>query len=338
MRRIAVLVLVGWHVAVAQPAPPAPEPPPPPATTPWLDLSPSVALTNDPAPEPDHPVAAVATLAGFYAAFGAFGFDAWYRQHKPLADYKFGGDGWLGWHTYAGGADKFGHAWSTMALARMGTEILSDWGGYDRTRSMWLSTALSELLFFGVEVSDGFYFEFSWSDFTGDTVGALLALAFMMSPKLDEMFDFRVQYFPSSEYAHDLFTKGAPNRLNIDDDYNGQTYLLAYHLGSIPALREMKYGTLSRFVDLTFGFETRGYKPTPASGPLPAMDHHQNLMIGLSLNAQGVFDWLFEGGHHERARKVLHGFTEVFNVPYSSVTLPGLEWTRTPTSAPTNAE
>ncbi len=343
MRRTCciVLVIVGWQLsAVAQPAPPSSveQATSDPAPTTTIDLSPSVALTTDPAKEPDRPVAAVATLAGFYAAFSAFGFYAWYRQHKPLAEYKFGGDGWLGWHTYAGGADKFGHAWSTMALARMGTEILADWGGYDRTRSMWVSTALSELLFLGVEVSDGFYFEFSWSDLSGDTVGALMALAFMMSPKLDEMFDFRVQYFPSSEYWHDLTTKGAPNRLNIDDDYNGQTYLLAFHLSSIPALREMKYGTLSRFVDLTLGFDTRGYKPTPAAGPLPADEHHQNMFIGVSLNAQGVLDWLFEGGHHERARKVFHGFSEVFNIPYTSAAIPGLTWTRTPTTAPTDAE
>jgi hypothetical protein len=201
---------------------------------------------------------------------------------------------------------------------------------------MWLATGLSELVFLGVEVSDGFYFEFSWSDLSGDTVGALLALAFMMSPRFDEMFDFRVEYLPSSAYWHDLTTHGAPNRLNIDDDYDGQTYLFAYHLGSIHALRDMKYGTLARFVDLTFGFDSRGYKPTPPTGILPAADHHQNLFLGVSLNAQGVFDWLLEGGHHERTRKVLHGFSEVFNVPYTST--PIYEYTRTPTTAPTSAE
>ncbi len=324
-------------VAVAQPATTPADPPPPPAatSTPPVEPAPSSLVLPD-LPQPDHPVAAVSSLAGFYATFGAFGFYAWYRQHKPLADYKFGGDGWLGYRTYAAGADKFGHAWSTMALARMGTEILSDWGGYDRTNSMWLSTGLSELLFLGVEISDGFYFEFSWSDFTGDTVGALLALAFMLSPRFDEMFDFRVQYLPSSEYIHDLTTRGAPNRLNFDDDYNGQTYLLAYHLGSIHALRDMQYGTLARFVDLTLGFDSRGYKPTPLTGELPAADHHQNWFIGVSLNAQGVLDWLLEGGRNERARKVLHGISEVFNVPYTSA--PIYTYVRTPSTVPISTE
>jgi hypothetical protein len=52
-------------------------------------------------------------------------------------------------------------------------------------------------------------------------------------------------------------------QLNIAADYSGETYLLAYHLGSIHALRQQPViGTLSRFVDLTAGFDSRGYAPT----------------------------------------------------------------------------
>jgi hypothetical protein len=303
-----------------------------PPPSPWIDLAPANVLTkvaNKPPKTDDHPIAAVSTVAGFYAAFGAFGFIAWYQHHKPLAQYKFGGDGWLGLDTYAAGADKMGHAWSTMALARMGTEVLSDWGGYDRTHAAIVSTSLSELLFLGIEVSDGFYYEFSLSDFAGDTAGALLAIAFEAWPRFDDMFDFRVQYWPSPEYIHNLTTPGRPDRLNIDDDYNGQTYLFAYHLGSIPQLPRW-----SRYVDLTLGFETRGYKPTPASGVLPPDQHHQNLFVGVSLNAQGVFDALL--GNHDRPRKVLHGVFEVFNLPYTSAAL--ATWSRTPTTMPTSME
>ena len=145
-------------------------------------------------------------------------------------------------------------------------------------------------------------------------------------PVLDEMFDFRVQYLPSNEYKHDLTTPGAPGRLNIDDDYNGQTYLLAFHLGSIHALRDMKYGTLSRFVDLTLGFDTRNYKPAPD----PELDAvpRQERFIGLSLNAQGMFDYLL-GEKHTTARKITHGLFEVFNLPFTS--LPIVEHDHSPT-------
>ncbi len=345
MKVVLGLLLVVQLVrpATAQPAEPEPaaaEPaaPAPAAPSPWIDLSPSKILAPiaEQPEKTDHKTAASVTLGGLYAGFIGWMYYAWYRKHKPLSEYKFGGDGWLGDETYAGGADKCGHAWATMSLARLGTYILSDYGGYDRTRSIIASTALSELLFIGVEVKDGFFFEFSFSDLAGDTTGALLALAFEFFPRLDEMFDYRVQYFPSAQYAHQVDNAGSPlgGKLNIAEDYSGQTYLLAYHLGSIHALRDMKYGFLARFVDVAVGFDTRGYKPEPASGELPPADHHQHLFIGISLNAQGLLDWAFEGGKHETLRKASHATFEVFNLPFTSVAVPGLSLDHSPTMEP----
>jgi len=295
------------------------------APTPWIDLHPTAALESfaEP-PPPDHKVAAALTLGGVYAAFTTWTYYAWYRKHKPLKEFKWGGDGWLGSKTYAGGADKFGHAWATMGLARAGTELLYQFGGFDKLTSTLVATALSEALFIGVEVKDGFFYEFSFSDLTGDTAGALLALAFSTWPRLDELFDYRVQYWPSVEYRR----QASGGNVNIAEDYSGETFLLALHLGAIPALRDMKYGAWTRFVDVAAGFETRGYKPDPPSAMLPDYEHHQSLYLGVSLNAQGVFDWLLEG-RSETARKLTHGFFEVFNAPYTS--LPLLESTRTPT-------
>jgi hypothetical protein len=308
------------------------------------------APTPDAPPE-DHKVAAAATVAGMYTAFAGWMYLAWYRQHKPLSQYKWGGDdevcshtlsrcgllGWAGDTTYAGGEDKFGHAWSTMSLARLGTEILNQWGGYDRDRSMLVATGLAELLFVGVEVRDGFFFEFSFSDLGGDTVGALTALALMHWPRLDEMFDFRVQYWPSSAYLKKLdgssaCPAGGCSRWNIAEDYSGQTYLLAFHLSSIHALRDMEYGTWSRFVDVTLGYDTRNYKPPP--DPTDMVKPTQQMFIGVSLNAQGILDYLLEGHTSEAARKgrkVTHGLFEVFNLPFTS--LPLLEHDHSPTGA-----
>jgi len=292
----------------------------------------------------DHRLAAGLTLAGAYTLFGGWMYLAWYRQHKPLSQFKWGGDdekcqstfsrcgliGWAGDTTYAGGEDKFGHAWSTMSLARGGAELLYQWGGFGRTTSMLVSTGLAELLFIGVEVRDGFFFEFSFSDLGGDTVGALAALALMQWPRLDEMFDFRVQYFPSDIYLRKLSGSspcptGGCSRWNIAEDYSGQTYLLAFHLSSIHALRDMQYGTFSRFVDLTLGFDTRNYKPPPDASSMAVPK--QQMFIGISLNAQGVFDWLLDD-HHKTARKITHGMFEVFNLPFTS--LPVLEHDHSP--------
>ena len=353
MRRgIAVGVLLAFGVAHADDAPaaepvPAAEPavPAPEVYTPPEAVTPSVVEPLQPIRlREDHRLAAGLTLAGAYTLFGGWMYLAWYRQHKPLSQFKWGGDdekcqstfsrcgliGWAGDTTYAGGEDKFGHAWSTMSLARGGAELLYQWGGFGRTTSMLVSTGLAELLFIGVEVRDGFFFEFSFSDLGGDTVGALAALALMQWPRLDEMFDFRVQYFPSDIYLRKLSGSspcptGGCSRWNIAEDYSGQTYLLAFHLSSIHALRDMQYGTFSRFVDLTLGFDTRNYKPPPDAASMAVPK--QQMFIGISLNAQGVFDWLLDD-HHKTARKITHGMFEVFNLPFTS--LPVLEHDHSP--------
>src|SRR2546423_14613690 len=79
-------------------------------------------------PKKGRPVAAATTLAAAYGIFSLWTFFAWYRMHKPNRAYKWGGDGWMGATTYAGGADKLGHAWATMALARLGTGMVTGWG------------------------------------------------------------------------------------------------------------------------------------------------------------------------------------------------------------------
>jgi hypothetical protein len=327
IRAAIVAVAIACSAAHAQPGVPSP----------WTDRG---APLDTPTVSPKyHPLRAELTVAAMYAAFAGWMYVAWYEHHKDQP-YKFGGDdencdplsggaktrcvlfGWAGDTTYAGGEDKFGHAWSTMALARLTDEILEQWGGFDHTESMLVGTGMSWLVFLGVEVRDGFNFEFSYSDLSGDTVGALVALALMQWPRLDELFDFRVQYWPSDMYLRKLDGRsmcpaGGCSRWNVAEDYSGQTYLLALHLGAIHALRDIPtYGVLSRFVDLAVGFDTRNYKPTPdpGIGGRPT----QEAFIGVSFNAQGFFDWLLEDSSHQTLRKVTHGLGEVFNVPFSS--------------------
>ena len=305
------------------------------SASPWIDLAPSAVLAkHSEATDSDlqaasslehHRTRAAIELGSFYAGFSVWAYFAWYRNHPPLSNYKFGGDGMFGVETYAGGADKMGHAWATMALARLGTSVLTE-GGWDHTKSTLLSAGLSELLFLNVEIRDGFYFEFSYGDLAMDTVGMFAALALELWPKLDEMFDYRVQYFPSPRYLDNLdggsnrdgtpsCRKTACSRWNIAEDYSGQTYFIAFHPSSIHALRDSKYGLWSRFVDVGVGFQTRDYKPPPDPGD--KLNAHQTLFVGVSLNVQGVIDWLGRDGKHETLRKIGHGLFEVFNLPYT---------------------
>jgi hypothetical protein len=267
------------------------------------------------------PVAAVTTLTAAYAIFAVWTFFAWYRMHKPNRAYRWGGDGWMGPTTYAGGADKAGHAWATYALARLGTVMLTGWGGFTARKATLISSSLSELLFTGVEVKDGFYYEFSFSDLAGDSVGAVLAVLLDSFPRMNELFGFRVEYFPSEMYTRKVIGAspcpiGGCSRWNIAEDYSGQTYLAALHLGGIKAVRD-KLGAGAKLIDIGVGFGTRNYRPLP--------DHditeipHQDLDLRLAFNAQGLCDLVLDG----KARKIGRGLFEVFQLPFGSMRLLG---------------
>lgn len=301
--------------------------------SPWLDLAPAPVLSvrsDQPARRwgPRDPrIASALTLGGLYAGFMTWTYFAWYR--KPGHAFRAGGDGswklwaddsWFGETQYAGGADKMGHAWATLALARAGTEILHQWGGYSRLTSALTGSLLSEALFLGVEIKDGYLYQFSYGDFAFNTLGAALAFAQSMWPRVDELVDFRVQYVPSARYR-DKFVDGD---VDVAEDYSGQTYQLALHLGALRPLREARWGGWSAYVDVMVGFESRGYKPDPPykiDPTDPARQDYakrQSSFVGVSLNAQAVFDRLLRG-RSEPLRRFAHGTLEVFAIPYTSL-------------------
>jgi hypothetical protein len=162
-------------------------------------------------------------LGGLYLGFSGWAYLAWYRNHPEKDDPQSigdiwecaahpstsGCDGWLGKNTYAGGADKLGHAWATMVLARGGTATLTA-GGWNRTHAAVLSATLSWGLFLAVEIKDYFYYEFSPGDFALNTLGGLAAIALDLSPRLDELVDFRVEWWPSQQYRHNLVDPHSP--------------------------------------------------------------------------------------------------------------------------------
>jgi hypothetical protein len=232
-----------------------------------------------------------------------------------------------------------------MVLARGGTKLLRA-GGWDYTRSALVSAVLSEGLFFAVEMKDYYYYEFSPGDLTFNTLGALSAIALDLSPRLDEFIDFRVEWWPSKQFRYNLTNPDSPcakrmpgqpscSRLNVAEDYSGETYLLALHLGAFHTLRDMKYGAWSKFVDVAIGFETRNYKPPPTliGGPMleDPVTRSQSLFIGVTFNAQGLIDHLMP--HESKLRKVGHGVLEVLTPPWTRAVPSYIDSTRTTTSA-----
>jgi hypothetical protein len=265
----------------------------------------------------DHRWWAVGALGGIYVPLTVWAYFAWYYDKDNLPEFKFGGDGLFGQETYAGGADKLGHFWALMALSRGTTEILRA-GGWSDTKAAIMASSLSFAFFFFVEIKDGYYYEFSPGDLAANGLGSLASAALTLSPRLDELIDFRMQYFPSERFRPKL----ADGNVDVAEDYSGQTFLTALHLGALPGVKGTRAGEVLRFVDFTVGYETRGYRPHPP--PTELWDRHQNLMVGLSLNMQGLVDATLHGGF----RKVGHGAFEVWQLPFT--TLPVNVATRSP--------
>ena len=310
----------GDSVVAAAPAPAAPEL----TSIPAHPDEPAAGSGADPLATPSraHRLAAIVSMGGLYGGFATWSYFAWYRTHAELAKFRSGGDGWFGATTYAGGADKLGHAWATMALARGGTALLR-WGGFAPVPASIVGSALAFALFFSVEVKDGFYYEFSYGDLTFDALGAVLAAALDNVPALDRYVDFRVQYYPSDLYLDQL----DGGNVNAAEDYSGETYLAALHLGAVPRLGHGRYTSWTRFVDVAVGYETRNYKPEPSEGV--EVERRQHLFLGVSLNAQGVVDWLLAGpakrsGAARVSRAMGHGLFELFNVPYTTLPVAGV--------------
>ncbi len=298
--------------------------------SPWLDDGSPVRTAPEVTPEDgDHRVRSLVVLGGIYAAVGSWMYLAWYHDQPRLDGFTVGGDGYFGEDTYAGGADKLGHAWANTALTRGGAEMLR-WGGWRRRPAAIISASLSWSLFLVVEIKDGYYYQLSPGDMIGNTAGALLGVALTEWPALDRLLDFRVDYVPSAEYRSIIAgTYTGDQRLNsanFADDYSGQNYFLAAHLAALPRPASLPrwLDAALDYVDVGVGFRTRSYKPDPPDDQ--PSTRQQSLYVTMTLNLQHLVDRALHGrrGAGGGVRSVLHGLSEMCSLPYSVQPLLGV--------------
>lgn len=250
-------------------------------------------------------------LAGGYLTFSTWAQYAWYHNTAELPEFTVGGDGLFGRNTYAGGADKLGHAWANHLATYAGGRILEA-GGWDTLPASVISASLSWTLFLLVEIKDGFYYQLSLGDMAGNTAGALFAALLLNSQRLNDTLDFRVQYFPSSDYRRELRN----GDIDVAEDYSGQTYLLSVHLKAIPGLSSSPFGWWTQYIDVSAGFESRNYLPEPAD---PDAFKRQSLFLGVSLNLQHLLEESFGGRPKHWAHHAANGILEFYSPPYSTL-------------------
>ena len=346
MRRLRLLLVVSVIAAspVARAAPPG-DPLPglaaaPAGASPGAEASaaagPSDERTGEPetdarirreeAPTRRSLVLSAAGTAGIYAALYGWLSLAWFVRTTDSERFQTHDEGWFGEDTYAGGADKLGHAWGNYAMTRGVSQILA-YGGWSRRGSVAVAGALSLAFFTFSEIKDGYKIEygFSYGDMIANATGVGLGVLMELVPELDRRFDFHVSYWPSGDYLARLEADGP---FNTPEDYTGQTSLVSYHLGSSEAV--LRRASWAEFVDLDVGFRAINYKPVPSDGG----ERSQELFVGVSINLQAVADSMT--GHGVGAG-MLHFVTEVYQAPYTTFRVFGVERTGSPPTSLTSA-
>lgn len=229
-----------------------------------------------------------------------YGSAHWWKDSMS-SEFRTVNEGWFGQDTYTGGADKLGHMYSTYVGTRLLTSAF-EWAGNDRGTAAWLAAATAWGVMLAVEVGDGYSskFRFSKEDLIMNTLGSGLSLLLEKNPALDEVVDFRLMYWPSSD-ARRL------HQIDPVDDHSGQTFLLALKASGIPSLRSVEP---LRYLELAVGYGSRGYEPA-AGGELS-----RNLYYGVSLNVAEILGAsVFKDSRGSRAQRISNGVLEVLQIP-----------------------
>lgn len=245
-----------------------------------------------------------ALILGSVGGVLAYGKTSWW-QDGFTGHFRTVNEGWFGQNTYAGGADKMGHAFSTYA----GTRLLSqafEWARNNHQDSVHLSAATIFGTLMAVETLDGFSkrWKFSKEDMVMNALGTGLGLLFEKNKRLDDLFDIRLHYWPSGD-ARRL------NEISPVNDYSGQTYLLVAKATGIPQLKN--HETL-RYFELAVGYGSRGYEPNEGT---PYPDRHRNLYFGISLNISEILrNTVYRGaGQKSRGQALTETVLEYIQIP-----------------------
>lgn len=268
-------------------------------------------------------------IGSFFAAGYVWAYFAWYKGRSLTDEIIFHDEGGFGLDTYAGGADKLGHMFSNYTIARGTSQILRGTGWGDVTASV-VSTSLTLSFFTMLEIKDGYHrgFGFSWGDMIANTTGNVLAQLLEHSPTLDAMFDIRLEYQPTPEFIEMLVERGA---VDAAEDYSGQTFMLVYHLSSLPMLSRELGLDWPRYFDLALGFQALNYLPRLDD---PSRPPQQRIFMGMSVNVQQILREIFypregmdvfEGPKPRPSAQAAEFVSEVFTIPQTTVRVVEIE-------------
>ncbi len=198
-------------------------------------------------------------------AVTAWGTAKWdYFSRSPKKE----NEGWFSEDTLYGGADKWGHFYSSYGLTRALAQFYENWG-YANQKAGRLGALSSFALLGYMELGDAFSdYGFSHEDFLMNLVGSAVGFLFHTRPDLSRKIDLRIEYTPDFDQT-DVFT-----------DYENMKFIMAIKPGGFKAVRR----TFARYLEVHLGYYTRGYPG--------GRDRERTLYIGIGLCLPELFSSL----------------------------------------------
>ncbi len=243
-------------------------------------------------------------LAGYSTAVAIVGYNAWWNDNSRT--FHTVDEGWLESDSYRGGADKFGHMYTTYLSTRLLSDGLVALGNSPQKSLNYASWTVG-LTSFGVEVLDGYTeeFGFSYEDLVFNLAG-IAAARFMESNEWwDQRFDFRFYYRQSGDSKR-------MNKGDVLSDYSGQTYLLMAKLNGFSTFSNNPY---LRYVELGVGYGSRGYHPSDGTS-----EKQQKLFFALSLNLSELLNQtLYKTQHHPSMKQGTDQLFEYLQLPQTTM-------------------
>ena len=281
--------LVGDEAAAGDPQEP------PPAPTPEVRPPPKKLFTTT-----TTLWTAAALLGGVGQAIGApikYGTNAWH----------FTNEGWFGYDTYAGGADKVSHFIISSGVSRLLYDIyIQDGHSVDQSFALAFATTFMTGIF--VETGDAFtVYGWSWQDLTADFLGTTSGLLIHRFC-LQDLIGLRV-----GPAGGDVPPSASGSSVEyLGSSYNDEIYAGDLKLGG---LITRLHGTpgIARFFLTSVVYYTRGFGYAP---PLPS--RYQAMGFELGINFPAILDglkvpkdkWWGQG---------LYEFFNFFRIPYTQI-------------------
>lgn len=241
-----------------------------------------------------------ALLGGFGQGIGApirYGTNSW----------MFTNEGWFGYDTYAGGADKASHFTVSSGVSRLLYDVYIH-DGHTVEQSFNLAFATTLLAGIFVETGDAItVYGWSWQDLTADFLGDLSGLL-IHRYRLQDTIGLRLG--PANTDIP-LAAIGS-SEASLGASYTNEIYVVDLKLKGLMSRLHGQPG-FARYFLVSFAYLTKGFGYQP---PLPS--RYQEVGIELGINFPAILDelkvpqdkWWGQG---------LYAFFNFFRIPYTQV-------------------